>query len=130
MYFEIDDISPQPNHTNAPSCRFRAPSPQPPRRQRHEGAAEVVPPAKEAQLKWVDTQSAMFVESTEDAPEGATFPHTHLAICTVGCAQPQNPPRDAALGMIASLATDGVTAEEAARIHLLEMSAPRPQRML
>jgi len=39
-----------------------------------EGAAEVVPPAKEAQLKWVDTQSAMFVESTEDAPEGATFP--------------------------------------------------------
>jgi len=22
MYFEIDDISPQPNHTNAPSCRF------------------------------------------------------------------------------------------------------------
>eukprot|EP00618_Florenciella_parvula_P013323 CAMPEP_0119493826 /NCGR_PEP_ID=MMETSP1344-20130328/17955_1 /TAXON_ID=236787 /ORGANISM="Florenciella parvula, Strain CCMP2471" /LENGTH=444 /DNA_ID=CAMNT_0007529285 /DNA_START=75 /DNA_END=1409 /DNA_ORIENTATION=+ len=38
-----------------------------------EGAEEAVSASKAAQLKWVDTQAAMFVESTEEAPE-VTFP--------------------------------------------------------
>lgn len=37
-------------------------------------AEELVPPAKAAQLKWTEAQSAMFVESTEDPPESAVYP--------------------------------------------------------